>query len=120
MSDTPLIRFCDIDCNLEFKNYLGPRNTKGPVCINLVAASTKHNDSQDVFYGEPVATATVNEPSYQLGKHEVIIKSWSENLGMVEVLEHAGVISRTEKYVDFGNVVGVVAVLNEGYRGEVS
>jgi hypothetical protein len=111
-----IIRFCNIDCVLDFQNYVGPHGKKGPVCINLVAASTKHNDAEDVFAGEPVATATVNEPKIELQEHEVIIKNWSENLGIFEVLENAGVITRTEKYVDFGNVVGCIAILNEEYR----
>lgn len=111
-----IIRFCDIDCLLEFRNYIGPRGKKGPVCINLVAASTKHNDAEDVFVGEPVATATVNEPKIELQEHEVIIKNWSENFGIFDVLVGAGVITGTEKYVDFGNVVGCIAVLNEEYR----
>jgi len=50
--------------------------------------------------GEPMATATTNLPNIQLEKNEVIIKNYSENEGIYQILVKAGIISksiRTEK-----------------------
>ena len=44
-------------------------------------------------------------------ENEVIIKNWSESAGIIDVLEEAGVITRTEKLVDFGFVFGMIIIL---------
>lgn len=111
-----VISFQGIDCHLVFRNYLASGNIAGPIAIELVAASTKINDEQNIFVGEPIATVTVNKPEFALAENEIIVKTWSENFGILETLEEAGVLTRTEKLVDFGFVFGVIATLNEEYR----
>ena len=41
---------------------------------------------------EPIAKSTVNIPEATLGEHQVIIKDYSENEGMVRALIDAGII----------------------------
>jgi hypothetical protein len=43
--------------------------------------------------GSPVATATVNLPELSLAADEVVIKDYSENEGMLDLLVAAGVVS---------------------------
>ncbi|HMQ30393.1 MAG TPA: hypothetical protein PKD53_06665 [Chloroflexaceae bacterium] len=47
----------------------------------------------DVEDGSPVATATVNMPELSLALDEVVIKNYSENEGMLDLLMAEGIIS---------------------------
>jgi len=42
--------------------------------------------------GMPYATATINDPDADLLENEVIIKNYSENEGILEALEEAGIV----------------------------
>jgi len=55
----------------------------GRTALELVDAKTS----------EPVARATTNLPDVHLGDDEVIIKDYSENVGMLAALTKAGVVS---------------------------
>ena len=59
---------------------------------------------KDAVTGEPMATASVNVPgiSEHLAKDECIIKTYSENEGILEELERAHVVARTPKQVPTG------------------
>ena len=72
------VQFKEWSCTLVFTKYFD-LNT----AILLV-------DADD---GSPVATATINLPDYNLADGEVAIKDYSENEGMFNVLNTAGVIS---------------------------
>ena len=61
--------------------------------------------------GEPLATCTVNIPEYPLEEGEVIIKDYSENEGMFNVLEDAGIVKRTGKMVSSGFITCPVCKL---------
>tara|TARA_R110002050_G_scaffold38456_4_gene94961 strand:+ start:375 stop:680 length:306 start_codon:yes stop_codon:yes gene_type:complete len=55
----------------------------------------------------PVAVATVNIPDYHdLKDDEVIIKNYSENDGMIETLQEAGVIGPIIKSIPVGYAAG--------------
>jgi hypothetical protein len=64
------------------------------IAILLVAAATQNNMDNDCYSGERVATASVmlNEP---LQPGETFIKTWSENDGVLELLEKHGIVTRT-------------------------
>lgn len=62
----------------------------------------------------PAAIATVNVPDYHLGQDEVLIKDWSENEGMMEALEAAGIVEDTGRQVVCGYTGAKVARLKEG------
>jgi hypothetical protein len=49
--------------------------------------------------GEQVAVATVNLPNVEAGRNEVFIKNYSENEGMLDALQAAGVVRETGDYV---------------------
>lgn len=71
------VKFKDYDCWVQWATYKG-----GRIAMRLV---DEHNEG-------PVATATVNLPEHPLPDGYVLIKSWSENEGMVEALEAAGIV----------------------------
>lgn len=53
---------------------------------------------------EPVATATVNLPEQRISAEEALVKSWSENEGMLESLVAAGIVEDTGRTVPSGFV----------------
>ncbi len=54
----------------------------------------------DAHTGEEVTVATVNLPGVRCGKNEVFIKDYSENDGILEALQAAGVVRATGGFVD--------------------
>jgi hypothetical protein len=76
----PVIKFRDWDCYLEVTEY----DLNGRTAILL-------HEIDDADSGL-VAVATINIPDAEVGMNEVLIKDWSENEGMVEALQRAGVI----------------------------
>jgi hypothetical protein len=54
--------------------------------------------------GSPVAVATVNMPELSLARDEVVIKDYSENEGMLDLLVAAGVVSPPLREVRSGYV----------------
>ena len=66
------------------------------------------NDTKD---GERVLVATINVPDEFLFPGEVIIKDYSENHGIYQVLLDAGIISEELRRVDTGFVYGKVCKL---------
>ena len=64
------------------------------------------------FASEPVLIATVNIPTEELKDDEVIIKNYSENEGVLDVLVRAGVVSEPIRTIETGHVtVPVVKLL---------
>ena len=53
--------------------------------------------------GEPVATATVNQPDFNLKPNQVLIKDYAENEGIPAALVNAGIIEDTGKTVPVGH-----------------
>lgn len=66
--------------------------------------SDEENADKGVFYGEPIAVATVNLPDIQLKENEIIIKNYSENSGMLDVLKKSGFITDTKREITSGFV----------------
>lgn len=84
------IKFKNWNCILRFAYY-----GNGRTAIRLLEATTK----------EPIAVATTNLFDYNdLQENEIIIKDWSENEGVQETLEKAGIISAVKRYVPTGYV----------------
>lgn len=77
------IKFKQWLCDVQLGQY-----SNGRLAISLVSAV--QND--DIFLGEPIATATVNVPDIDIVPSEVILKNYSENSGMLEVLQQAGLV----------------------------
>lgn len=90
-----------------------------PATIHLVTAYTNETvalawdqyengrlalDFRDMTTGEPIARATVNLPDEALTDDETCIKSYAENVGMVETLAARGLIERTGRFVGSGFV----------------
>lgn len=61
--------------------------------------------------GEPFCVATVNIPCVALEKDEVIIKNYSENVGVLPALIEAGVIENTGKTAQTGFVTCAICKL---------
>ena len=65
----------------------------------------------DVEDGADVAVATVNVPSEPLKPGEIILKTWSENDGILEALTEAGIVADTGRRVPCGHTEGVICRL---------
>lgn len=71
--------------------------------------------------GSPVAIATTNTGK-NLPDYQVAIKDWSENWGMVEALEEAGVIDKCIDYEWINLMAGIFApiyTISEEFSKEV-
>lgn len=90
------IKFNIWDCELVKQQY-----HNGKTALELVAA--EDDEENDVFKGEPIATATINIPVI-LEHDEVLIKNYSENEGMLEALVDAGVVKPTGRVIQTGFV----------------
>ena len=81
------VTFLNYNCVVLFERY---RNNR--IALTLV----------DEDNGEPVATATTNLPDISLDEDEVIIKNYSENEGILQVLIKANIVKSPERFVDAG------------------
>lgn len=102
---------------INFKNWkcfisLGYYNAGSRLAIQLL--SDEEDADKGVFYGEPIAVATVNLPEVQLKENEICIKNYSENEGMIDTLQKAGLITDVKREVSTGFVtVHVVEKTNK-------
>ena len=92
------VKFNVWNCEVIKKQY-----QNGRVALQLIAIADDMDN--DVYKGEPIAMATVNLPEVELADGEVFIKDYSENEGMLEALENAGVVKFTGQYVKSGFVI---------------
>lgn len=98
------VRFKSWDCIVQKRQY-----GNGRTALELV-------DAED---GSPIAKATVNLPDVALGRNQVLVKSYSENEGMLEALVAAGVVKPTGETIRSGFVEVAVCDLEPPFR-EVS
>lgn len=87
--DYPEVQFRNWRCRVEEGRY-----ANGRIALQL-------RDAED---GSSIATASVNLPDEPLGDGEVFVKSYSENEGMLQALESAGIVQRTGEWVTSGHV----------------
>lgn len=90
-----VVRFHIWDCNIQVERYNNDR-----IALQLISAV----ENEEIAQGEPIAMATVNIPTVPLADDEVIIKNYSENEGIEQVLIDAGIIEPTGKIVAGGFV----------------
>lgn len=83
------MKFHGYDCNVVKSRY-----GNGRIALLL----------EDAVTGEPIAKATVNVPEEPLHENEVVIKDYSENVGMADVLIEAGLVAPTGHYARVGFV----------------
>lgn len=98
MSQKPKINFKNWKCFIS----LGYYNAGSRLAIQLL--SDEEDADKGVFYGEPIAVATVNIPELQLKDNEICIKNYSENEGMIDTLQKAGLITEVKREVSTGFV----------------
>lgn len=85
--------FYDEECSVELGYYTKERKALSLKCIKD---------------GTPMAVATINLPYIELEENEVIIKNYSENEGIDDVLIEAKIISKEPVfYVDSGYVSNI-------------
>ena len=78
-----------------------------PLQVSFRRYSNNHRTAiclEDIETGEPYGTATVNIPDIPLKSSEVLIKNYSENAGMFEALERAGIVRYAGRCVRSGFV----------------
>ena len=95
------VRFRDWDCIVQKRQY-----ENGRPALRLI-------DAED---GSPITSATVNLPDKRLGKNQVLVKSYSENEGLLEALVAAGVVKPTGQMVRSGFVEVPVCELQPPFR----
>ena len=84
------VNFRDWKCEAVFSRYYNDRTA-----IQLIDEETTW---------PPVATATMNLPETELARDEVIVKDYSENIGMLDALMEAGIVTAPVRYVRTGYV----------------
>lgn len=93
--------------NAKLKYYEGPAEVEFSAYRDgkRVAIILLHPD------GDRIATATVNIPEVKLKADEVIIKDYSENVGVFQTLIDNGVIADTGRSVPCGHTEARIARL---------
>ena len=82
------------EARLEWARY-----ENGRTALRLIDARTR----------EPLLTATVNMPEFRLlAQGETIIKTWSENEGVLQSLIDAGIVEDTDGRIPVGFVKAAV------------
>lgn len=81
------VKYRHYNCELSFGCY-----SNGRTAIELVEN------------GEPVAVASVNLPNENLEDHEIGIKDYGENDGILRALMYAGIVSGPLRFVTTGYV----------------
>lgn len=67
----------------------------------------------DPHTGEPLAKITVNVPECPLQEDEIIVKSYSENLGMLEWMLNSGLAEDTGKPVIVGREIAEIVRITD-------
>lgn len=98
--ELPTVRFLDENCSVKFTKYANSKR----IAIKLYCED-----------GSPMATATINIPEQPLEEDEVIIKTYSENNGVLEALKDAGYIKEVVNQIPCGHSYGVIVKLNPEY-----
>lgn len=96
MSTDKIVVYDGIECEVKKLNY-----TNGRVALLLV-------DTKD---GSLITTATINVPEKELKPHEVIIKNYSENEGILDVLIENNIVEVTGEWVMTGYVACPICIL---------
>jgi len=95
--------YATYQCTLKVEAY-----SNGRTALCLI-------DAED---GSPVCTATINVPEVELKPNEVIIKNYSENEGILDVLVNAGIVTPTGRYISIGYVSCPVCIIDPNHLCE--
>lgn len=110
MTQPAILRYKNWDVTIALSHYA---DEFARSAIQLLAADTESNRQQEVYSGEPIATATVHIPLAPLQQEQTLIKSWGENEGMLEWLYTHGLIEPTGQFVESGFVSADVVWLTQ-------
>jgi len=87
------VNFLGEECTVIFTKY-----------VNNDRIAIKLEFINDFGECEPMAIATINIPDYPIESDEVIIKDYSENADIYDILIDAGIIEPANRFVDSGFV----------------
>lgn len=94
----PVISFAGFQCRLHHGHYA----IGGTTALQLL----------DVTDDELVTTATINIPGLRLDADEVVLKTWDENAGLLELLTAAGVVHPPHEHYPVGvHVASIVRLV---------
>lgn len=102
------ISFMDYDCEIVIERFQFDQS----ICLNLIAADTQKNLSNDVFHGEPISRLSVCLPGCLVGANQTLIRVTDETKGALETLIDAGVVSKPLAFYDMGFVQNGAALVN--------
>lgn len=90
---------------VKFKRWTGVIE-KGKYRNDRTALSLENKKN-----GETILVATINIPEEVIADDEVIIKNYSENEGILDVLVAAGIVSKPIRYVDSAMITAPICKL---------
>lgn len=96
-SQQPFLSFAGFPCRLHHGHY--------------VAGNATALQLWDVANGELVTTATINIPRLALEPDEVVLKTWAENEGLLNILLDADIIHPPHEQYPVGSQIVVIARL---------
>lgn len=73
----------------------------------------------DIYDGTPAAKVTVNVPECPLEKDAIIVKSYSENEGMLEWLVKSGLVESTGKPVIVGREIAEIVKVTDKLKAMI-
>jgi hypothetical protein len=88
--------------------------------VEVMMATYDHGDRPAILLVDPlshegIATASVNLPDFPIGPHQVFVKDWSENEGMLVWLVENGIVRDTGEVVPTGYVLANLCELTPDY-----
>jgi hypothetical protein len=102
IQETIKVRFQDWDCILIQHQY-----GNGRIALELIEDVADPEQE----YAESIAICTINLPDQLINDGEVIIKNYSENVGILEALIKANVVSQPLCYLSSGFINAPVCKL---------
>lgn len=96
MSDK-IFRYKFYDCKVVKDHF----SIDSSICLNLIAANTEFNQSNDIFPNEPIARASAFLDHVKVEANQTIVRDYAETKGLTDVLVENGIVEKVRE-VDFG------------------
>lgn len=95
MTAKKTFRFKFYDCHLVVNRF----REDNSICLNLVAANTPFNQSNDIYPYEPIARASVCVDHIPCKTNQSLVRDYAESKGLIDVLVKEGFVEIVQKIV---------------------